>query len=406
MNRALNSESQATQPLADLRREVEHQFVVRFGTAPRWTVAAPGRVNLIGGHTDYNQGYVLPMAIERYLVLAAAPLQGVGKEEQASAVFYSTLLDDSVRVPVQGRIEPGPVHWANCLAGVMTGFLERGFRIPPFQAVVHSSVPLGGGLSSSAALEIATATLLEAVVGVSLTGVDKALLGQKAEHQFAGVPCGIMDQFSSVFGQEDTLLLLDCRTQALQAIPFASAEVTVLITNSKVKHQLSSGEYARRRHECETAARALGVSSLRDVTRGELEARRDRLDEIGFRRARHVITENERTIQAAQAIREREWETVGERMYASHESLRTDYDVSCPELDLLVELARGVGEVGGVYGSRMTGGGLGGCTVTLVKTDQAQAVARSIHSQYLEKTGIEPDLFASRPAPGAHVLRG
>ncbi len=285
--------------------------------------------------------------------------------------------------------------------GVIAGFRDLGHSLPSFDAVVHSNVPLGGGLSSSAALEVATATLIETMLQIRLPGPDKALLCQRAEHQFAKVPCGIMDQFSSVLCQREHLLLLDCRSQSFEQIPFANPEISVLITNCGVKHELFGGAYAARRAQCDTAAQVLGLKTLRDCTWKRLEASRYELDPTLFRRARHVVSEIERTIAAATASQQGNWAEFGRLMYASHDSLRDDFEVSCPELDRLVEIAK---DLDGVLGSRMTGGGFGGCTVSLVESDRLETVMRQLMNSYLETTGIEADLFSTRPAQGAHVV--
>ena len=385
-------------PLAALGEAAVAEFKARFGDEPRWVVAAPGRVNLIGEHTDYNGGFVLPAAIDRYVLIAAGPSAG------NAAFLFGADVEDEAAIQIAGTIEPGPVTWASYIQGVVAGFVARGYQVPSFQAVVRSTVPLGGGLSSSAALEVATATLLEAMLGHELAPIEKALLCQEAEHKFAGVPCGIMDQFSSVLGQQDAFMLLDCRSQSVELVPLDDPDVTILIANSNVKHALTGGEYARRRAECEAAARTLKVDTLRDVTREQLEACREQLGEVNHRRARHVVGEISRTLEAATAIHDAQWREVGRLMYASHVSLRDDYEVSCDELNLLVELAQEIGEAGGVIGSRMTGGGFGGCTVSLVKTDAAGAVARLLAQRYFQQTGIQPTLFTTRPARGAHRL--
>ena len=268
-----------------------------------------------------------------------------------------------------------------------------------------SSVPIGGGLSSSASLEVAVATLIEAITGVSLDPKSKMLLCQQAEHKFAGVPCGIMDQFASVMCQVDHLMLLDCSSQNVMQIPFVDPDVSVLIINSNVKHELVGSEYGERRRQCEVAARVLGAPSLREASLDQLESSRDRLSNVEYRRARHAISEIARTRDAADAVIDGNWPQVGELMLASHESLRDDYEVSCPELDLLVELATDIGVDGGVFGSRMTGGGFGGCTVSLVRAAQGEEVAQYITERYQRKTDIMPSSMISRPARGAHVIK-
>jgi galactokinase len=379
----------------------------QYGRLPHWIAAAPGRVNIIGEHVDYNDGFVLPMAIERYCVIAV----GITNDEiedplSSTATVFSVAANDEAEISLAApRRHSTPGHWSNYVAGVIAGFVERGLPPVGFQAVIESSVPYGGGLSSSASLEVATATLLEAMTGTTLGLVEKALLCQRAEHEYAGVPCGIMDQFASVMGQEGHLMLLDCRSQQIEQIPLTDPAVTVLIINTNVKHELSGGEYAERRGQCESAARKLGVPSLRDAGLAQLESQRERLDPVEFRRARHAISEIARTAEAAAALKAGDWPRVGRLMYASHESLRDDYEVSCLELDLLVHLARERGPQGGVIGSRMTGGGFGGCTVSLVETAKVDAVAQEIAQSYRAQTGIEPSVLTSRPARGAHVLK-
>jgi galactokinase len=405
-------------PANSLRKTVASataHFGKRYGKSPRWIVAAPGRVNIIGEHVDYNDGFVLPMAIERYCVIAAdvatggSPVKKRTDEPSVAtgqaATVYSATADDEAQIPVASPKPHHPAgHWSNYLAGVVAGFAEQGLRPPGFNAVVDSSVPIGGGLSSSASLEVAAATLLEAMIGVTLDPMEKALLCQKAEHDFAGVPCGIMDQFASAMCRADHLMLLDCRSRSIEHVPFLDPAITVLIVNTNVKHELSGGDYAERRRQCESAARKLGVASLRDAAFPQLQARRRFLDPIEYRRAKHVISEIARTVRAAAAVKAGEWPEMGRLMYSSHESLRDDYEVSCRELDVLVDCAKEIGPGGGVIGSRMTGGGFGGCTVSFVETTKVETVAAQLLQRYREATGIEASALTSRPACGAHVI--
>jgi galactokinase len=403
----------STGTLTDTVARARHSFHQRYGRMPRWVAAAPGRVNIIGEHVDYNDGFVLPMAIERYCVIAAdatdssaEPARDKSRDHPSStAQLYSSATNETASIDLTNpRRHPTPGHWSNYFAGVIAGCLEREMRPGAFVAAVESSVPVGGGLSSSASIEVATATLIEAITGVTLDPVDKALLCQRAEHVFAGVPCGIMDQFASTMCRADHLMLLDCRSRQIEHIPLVDPSITVLIINTNVKHELSGGEYAERRGQCESAARKLGVGSLRDVTVKELEARESMLDAIEFRRARHAVSEIARTVEATSGVKAGEWPVVGRLMYASHASLRDDFEVSCAELDLLVELAHGIGPAGGVFGSRMTGGGFGGCTVSLLETGKVSSVADSLAKSYRAKTGIEPSILTSRPARGAHII--
>ena len=374
-------------------------FTKCFGHAPRWVVAAPGRVNLIGEHTDYNDGFVLPMAIERHIVIAA------DTNTKHNVTLHSVTTGETASFGLRPRVVRGEPGWSNYVRGVIAGFQKPGQKVPGFDAVIESSLPYGGGLASSAALEVATATLIEAITGQVLAPIDKALLCQRAEHDFAGVPCGIMDQFTSILAQENHALLLDCRSRTTTPVPMTNPEVTVLIINTNIRHKLADSEYAKRRSQCEAAARALKVAALRDATPEALGATQKQMEPVVFRRARHVITENERTLQMARAIQASDWPAVGQLMYASHASLRDDYEVSCPELDTVVEIAQAMGDGGGVIGCRMTGGGFGGCAVSLVKTDAVQRITRALDAAYEKKTGKQTTIFSSRPAAGARVLK-
>ena len=397
--------TEANPPLAQLAEDTATRFVQRFGRPPRWIVAAPGRVNLIGEHTDYNDGFVLPMAIERYTVLAADRPVDLPASRSRQISWHSDVLGETVHVSLQPPIQRGDPKWANYIRGVIAGFQNRGQDPGPLEVLIQSNVPLGGGLSSSAALEVATATLIEAVTGHALGPIEKALLCQKAEQDYAGVPCGLMDQFTSALGQRDHLLLLDCRSHTPELVPMTDPEVAVLIVNTNVRHQLANGEYARRRAQCEAAACVLGVRSLREATAERLFDARDRLDPIVFRRAKHVLSEIERTVHAALGIRAANWPTVGQLMYASHFSLRDDYEVSCRELDVVVDIAQAIGSAGGVIGCRMTGGGFGGCAVCLARTAALPEISPRLRQTYQQQTGNEPTLFVSRPAAGATILK-
>jgi galactokinase len=388
--------------LQDLASFVAAEFQKSYGRPPRWIAAAPGRVNVIGEHTDYNDGFVLPMAIEFYSVMAAdRPVDG-----REVITLRSTLETEVATIDLSQPVVPGVPKWGNYPRGVVAGFLARGIQPGGLEVLLHSTVPLGSGLSSSAALEVCTATLLEAVTGTTLDPVEKALLCQKAEHDFAGVPCGIMDQFISALGREGHLLLLDCRTRKTEIVPLQDPSVALLIINTNVKHELSGGEYAERRAQCEEAARNLGVKSLRDVTVEQLEKGKSKLRDLVYRRARHVIGEISRTVRAAGSVRQSDWPAVGLLMYASHVALRDDFEVSCSELDAVVKIADAIGEQGGVYGCRMTGGGFGGCCVALVKASSVDSITKKIAADYKTRTGIAATIFASRPAAGAMVLKG
>jgi galactokinase len=387
--------------LQKLAAETAQQFQKTYGRPPRWIVAAPGRVNVIGEHTDYNDGFVLPMAIEHYAVMAA------DRAADGSNIFQirSTSGDDVLRVDLSMPVTPGEPKWGNYPRGVIAGCLELGLNPGGLDVLLHSTVPIGGGLSSSAALEVSTATLIETVTGKKIDPVEKALLCQKAENDFAGVPCGIMDQFISVMGRANHLLLLDCRSRKTELVPMSDASVSLLIINTNVRHELTGGGYAQRRLQCEDAAKSLGVPSLRTATMSLLEQSKGQLSELVFCRARHVIGEIARTVQAAEGVRASNWPLVGQLMYASHASLRDDYEVSCTELDVVVEIAQAIGLKGGIYGCRMTGGGFGGCAVALVKTELVDSISSQIAADYKKNTKIEAAIFVSRPAAGATVIK-
>jgi galactokinase len=362
-------------------------------------VAAPGRVNLIGEHTDYNDGFVLPMAIERHVLIAA------DTNTQRRVTLHSVTTGETASFSLHPKVERGEPAWSNYVRGVIAGFQKMKRAVSGFDAVIESSLPYGGGVASSAALEVATATLLETIQGPVLGPLEKALLCQTAEHDFAGVPCGIMDQFTSILGQENHALLLDCRSRTTTPVAMTDPSVTVLIINTNVRHKLSEGVYGQRRSQCEAAARVLQVPALRDATAESLAAARKQMDPVVFRRARHVISENERTLQAAQAIQASDWDRVGGLMYASHASLRDDYEVSCPELDAVVSIAESIGKDGGMIGCRMTGGGFGGCAVSLVRTSALKHITRLLDENYERKAGRQANIFSSRPAASARVLK-
>jgi galactokinase len=387
-------------PLHTLASSTAKAFQRRNQTAPKWIAAAPGRVNLIGEHTDYNDGFVFPMALERYTVIAAAP------NGTHQITLTSSTAKSGATIDLSKPIQRGEPSWANYVKGVIVGFQRLGCKVPGFNAHIESTVPLGGGVSSSAALEVATATLLEAITKKKLTQVQKGLLAQKAEHEFALMPCGIMDQFISVMGWADHVLLLDCQSTQTRQVPMKSKSVAILVINTNVKHELTGSEYPDRRRQCEAAAKALGVKSLRSCTLADVNAAPSKLSNLEFRRARHVVTEIERTTTAARAFASGNWKLAGELMYASHGSLRGDYEVSCPELDDVVEIAHGIGLKGGVYGCRMTGGGFGGCCVALVESTKVKAIAAKIARAYKARTKLTPTLFVSRPGQGATLLKG
>lgn len=371
-------------------------FQEQFKASPSFAVCAPGRVNLIGEHTDYNDGFVFPMALELVTVIVGRKSDGnvCRLATCAQGVDEPHVITFPIHTP-DSPLVPGKPSWANYVKGVIANFPGP---IPAFDAVIATSVPLGGGLSSSASLEVATYTFLEQLTGKEQKDLKvKALACQKAEHNFANMPCGIMDQFISVMGKRGNALLLDCRSMEATLVPMTNPDLAVLVTNSNVRHELTGSEYPTRRKQCETAAKTLGKPSLREVTMAELEANKGKLEDVEFCRARHVVGEIQRTTEAAAALEKENYEKFGKLMVESHNSLRDDYEVSCEELDLLVKLAM---EVDGVYGSRMTGGGFGGCTVTLVKRSSVDNLIKHIQEGYENKATC----VVTSPADGARVL--
>ncbi len=377
--------------VASLRQDFERTF----GMAPAHVFRAPGRVNLIGEHTDYNDGFVLPAAIEREVLLAAAPASD-NRLEVFSADFDRRASFD------MRHLEPDSEQaWANYVAGVAWALREAGHDIGAARIALRSTVPAGSGLSSSAAIELAAGVALTARSGVKIERLALARLCQRAENEFVGMPCGIMDQFIAALGRAGHALLLDCRSLEFEHVPVRGAQVVII--DSGVRRKLVDSEYAARRSQCESAARALsrtkrGVRALRDVSAADLKRHAKALSEVQLRRARHVVSENERTLRAAQALRDDDMKTLGRLMVGSHHSLRDDYEVSCPELDLLVELALATP---GVYGSRMTGAGFGGCTVTLAEPQAVRLLQEGVAAPYREQTGLEPVVFATAAAAGA-----
>lgn len=391
MNATLMSDSQIASLLG-------RRFQNSFGTRPR-VFRAPGRVNLIGEHTDYNDGFVMPAAIGFYTWIAAGP-RSDKRLHVISDEFKETtdLCLDSLAGPPQH-------HWSDFVRGVAAILQTQGYALQGANLIIEGQVPMGAGLSSSASLEVATALALLSESQSVIPSLDLVKICQRAEHEYVGTRCGIMDQFIAVFGQADHALKIDCRSLDYESLPIP-ANARLVICNSMVKHAHASGEYNQRRADCETAVGILKRSSpevlaLRDVTPAQLELHRDELPELVYRRCRHVIAENQRVMEAAKALREGNLDHCGQLMYESHRSLRDDYEVSCKELDLLVEIAS---QGRGVFGSRMTGGGFGGCMITLVRADAAKEFQQTLSQSYEEQTGIKPSVYLCSAAPGAGEL--
>ena len=376
--------------LLDTAKQAFHNF---YGRPPQWHGVAPGRVNLMGDHTDYNDGWVLPIAIDRYTAVVAAE-----RQLDSQLCVCSLALEEEISLSLEHLDHPHPQQWARYVQGVVAEYQRLGARCPALDIVIASNVPAGGGLSSSAALELAIAHLLEAISGEQVSPHDRIRACVQAERQMAGVPCGIMDQTVVDMAEAGHAMALDCAKQDATPVPMAPGQVSLLVIHSGVSHALAEGAYAQRRQECEQAAERLGVSTLREVTLGDV----DRLTSESLRkRVRHVVTENARVQQTVAAIQQKDWGDVGALMTASHASLKDDYEVSCDELDRLVELACAER---GVMGARMTGGGFGGCAVVLVELPRLEGVAASLEERYLRETGYNAMCFHVRASAGARVL--
>ena len=385
--------------LTKLINEAKSGLQTTFAVEATHIAAAPGRVNLIGEHIDYCDGFVLPFALEQNIIIAASP------NATSTVRLASSLGGGTVEIHVSGEIPEAEPKWANYPRGVMQYFREQtNCTLPGFDAYITSNVPSGGGLSSSAAFELATATLLEGLTGIKLDTKTKALLCQKAEHNYAHCPCGIMDQFASAFGEKDRLVMIDCQSGEPTLVPFENPDLTVIVANTCVAHELSDGGYASRRKATEDGLQTIGKSSWRQVSMADVDAAKEQMGDVVYQRSRHVVGEIQRTIDAAKALEANDFDTLGSLMYASHASLRDDFEVSCAELDIMVEIAQSLGKTGGVIGSRMTGGGFGGSTVTLCESSKANSIVAAMTSQYTERTGITPEIFLSRPSQGARLL--
>lgn len=379
-------------------------FALRYGRLPTVGAVAPGRVNLIGEHTDYNGGFVLPIAIDRVCAAVGAPSADPGVSRVYAADLEAAAELDFRAPIVVGGPGPSAVERGSPLsyvAGVAAQFQRlvaaAGGRLQNLDVAIASEVPIGSGLSSSAAIEVSMATLLEQASGLRLGQREKALLCQRAEHEYAGVPCGIMDQFVSVMGRQGHALLIDCRAQEARVVRIPDA-VSIVVINSNVRHSLTGGEYASRRAACAAAASKLGVPELRDADSVMLNAAGGELTAEEGRRARHVVGENARTLEAAAALDRRDLVRAGTLMYESHRSLQEDFEVSCPELDTLVEIAAGVP---GVYGARMTGAGFGGCVVAMVEPGAVGALEASVTAGYPRRHGRRATVFQTLAGDGA-----
>jgi galactokinase len=378
----------------------EAAFQQSYGSAPAGLWAAPGRVNLIGEHTDYNDGFVLPFALPQQTVAAAA------RSDEPGWTVCSDLADEPVSFGTTspGGVEAGSVDgWAAYVAGVVWALQEAGFDVPPARIALCSDVPLGSGLSSSAALESAVLTALADLGGLDLPVEKRPGLAQRAENVYVGAPTGILDQSASIRCQQGRALFLDCRSLEVEQIPFdlAAEGLAILIINSNAPHQHVDGEYGARRKSCEEAARTLGVPALRDVSVDGLDDALARLDDdVMRRRVRHIVTENQRVLDTVDLLRSGRVREIGPLLTASHASMRDDFEITVAQIDVAVEAALAAG----AYGARMTGGGFGGCVLALIDTARTDEVTAAVVRAYREKGFTAPTIWPATAAAGARKL--
>ena len=376
-----------------MKDKLRTAFTERFSSNPVFYASA-GRINLIGEHTDYNGGFVFPGAIDKY-IMTAININGTDKVR-----LYSVDMNQYTEFGLREEDKPAE-QWACYVFGVCREVIKRGFEVKGFDAVFAGDVPLGAGLSSSAALESCFAYALNDLFNDNKISIfELALIGQSTEHNYCGVNCGIMDQFASVFGKKDCLMRLDCRSLEFKYFPFKPVGSKLVLVNSQVKHELVDSPYNKRRESCERVAKTLGVETLRDADMSMLEAAKAQISDEDYKRAVYVIGEKQRVLDVCEALEKGDYETVGQRMYETHHGLSKDYEVSCEELDFLNDVAKECG----VTGSRIMGGGFGGCTINLVKEDLYDTFVQTAKTKFNEKYGIEPIIIDVVISDGAHKV--
>ncbi|MDK2905733.1 galactokinase [Thermosipho africanus Ob7] len=349
-------------------------------------VKAPGRVNLIGEHTDYNDGFVLPFAIDRYVELEI--------EESDKFCFYSNNLNEEVKLSSLQKTN----SWADYVVGVIKEIEKRGYKIQPVKIKVDSNIPIGAGLSSSAALEVASAYAISEYFGLNLSKIDIVKISREAEANFVGVNCGIMDQFASAFSKKDYAIFLDTMTLDFQFVPLNLKGYEIFVIDSNVKHELSSSEYNLRRQECESALGIIGKDSFRNVTREDLKL----LNGTLLKRVQHILEENERVLKTVKALKENEIEKIGEYLYQSHESLRYLYEVSCDETDFIVDFLK---EKDGIIGARMVGGGFGGGVIVISKEGSFESIEKLLENEYYSRFSIRPTFYKLNSSDGVTKIK-
>ncbi len=381
-----------------ITNRITNAFATQFDTSDPLVVRSPGRVNIIGEHTDYNEGFVLPAAIDKAIYVA------VTKRDDEKLHLHSVDFNQNYVVALTD-IQPTD-SWATYILGVADQLIKRGHSIGGFNLALDGDVPIGAGLSSSAAVECATVFALNELFALSIDKMEMVRIAQKAEHTFAGVMCGIMDQFASMFGKKDYVIKLDCRSLEYEYVPLKLQGYKVVLLNTNVKHSLSSSEYNTRRQECEQGVAWVkehhpDVKSLRDVTLEMLNQHVATKDQIVYRRCKYVVKENERLLKGCEELQQGNIKALGERMFQTHEGLSKDYEVSCKELDILVEAVKDNADV---LGARMMGGGFGGCTINLVKEEAIEALIEKLAKVYKEATGLELTAYVAQIENGTETV--
>ncbi len=378
-----------------LVQHIKSSFIDKFGTKPM-LVFSPGRINIIGEHTDYNEGFVFPAAVNKGIVAA------LQKSKSITSIVYAVNKDESVEFSLDKLKPSSEGNWENYVFGVISEIQNRNKTIGNFNIVFGGDIPGGAGMSSSAALENSVVFGLNELFNLELSKSEMILISQKAEHNYVGVKCGIMDQYASMFGIKNSALLLDCRT--VQSVPFEIdfKDHELILINTNVKHTLSDSAYNDRRSVCESIAALLGIKALRDASEDDLAGIKDKVSEENYQKALYVIQENERVVKASKAIQEDDLETLGKLIYASHNGLQNQYKVSCDELDFLVEQAKLNGHV---LGARMMGGGFGGCTINLIEKSESESFKAFISEAYKNKFKIECSIYSIELSDGTHLVK-
>ncbi|WP_234573440.1 galactokinase [Rhodohalobacter sp. 614A] len=382
-----------------LAKRVKREFQNRFDD-DYILINSPGRVNLIGEHTDYNDGFVLPAAVNKQIYLA------ISDNHSDKAKLFSVDLDDYWEADITKPLVKSEKGWPNYLLGVVDQLQHHGYEVSGFDCAFGGDIPIGAGMSSSAALEGAVLYGLTELFELDISPEDMAKIAQKAENEFVGVQCGIMDQFVSLNGKEDHAMKLDCRSLEYEFYPFKFDDIHIVLCDTQVQRELVSSEYNIRRSQCEEGVKVLqqfdsSIQNLRDVSLSFLQSHQKELDPVVYKRCKYVIEENQRVLDACKDLNNEDLVSFGQRMYASHMGLKDEYEVSCKELDILVEEAR---SIEGVYGSRMMGGGFGGCTINLVEDSHLASFKKQIAERYHERTGKETKIYQAKVSGGTHLV--